>query len=67
MDCYWKLSFYQVDIFSSPNKSPLVANQNKIITRTVFPMFSLFDDLEKTLRNQFFELTDKPLLYEDDY
>ena len=30
-------------------------------------MFSLFDDLEKTLRNQFFELTDKPLLYEDDY
>ena len=29
-------------------KSPPTANQNKIITRTVFPMLSLFYDLEKT-------------------
>ena len=35
-------------IFSSPNQSPSEGNQNRIITRTVFFMHSIFDDLEKT-------------------
>ena len=38
----------QVPLYKKLNQSPPTANQNKIITRTVFPMLSLFDDLEKT-------------------
>ena len=38
----------QVPLYEKLNQSPPTANQNKIITRTVFPLLSLFDDLEKT-------------------
>ena len=38
----------QVPLYKKLNQSPPTANQNKIITRTDFPMFSIFDDLEKT-------------------
>ena len=38
----------QVPLFKKLNQCPPTDNQNKIITRTVFPMLSLFYDLEKT-------------------
>ena len=38
----------QVPLYKKLNQSPPTANQIKIITRTDFPMLSLFDDLEKT-------------------
>ena len=38
----------QVPLFKKLNWSPPTANKNKVISRTVFPILSLFDDLEKT-------------------
>ena len=38
----------QVPLYKKLNHSPPTANQNETITRTVLPMLSLFDDLEKT-------------------
>ena len=55
-------------IFSSPNESPPEANQNKIITRIVFPCIPFLTTWKRLqMCNQRFKLIDVPLLYEDGY